>query len=102
MTTTVVLVDDHTMLRQGLRRALEAEGITVVGEASDGAEGVKVALATKPEVVLMDINLPGMNGVEVMTSSSRTERSQITVRFRLTRDPDSAAADVRDKVSRVR
>ena len=64
MTTTVVLVDDHTMLRQGLRRALEAEGITVVGEASDGAEGVKVALATKPEVVLMDVSMPGTDGID--------------------------------------
>lgn len=64
MKTTVVLVDDHTMLRQGLRRALEAEGITVVGEASDGAEGVKVALATKPEVVLMDVSMPGTDGID--------------------------------------
>ena len=50
MSLSVVLVDDHTMLRQGLRRALEAEGIVVVGEASDGFEAVKVALAD-PEVV---------------------------------------------------
>jgi DNA-binding NarL/FixJ family response regulator len=64
MTTTVVLVDDHTMLRQGLRRALEAEGVKVVGEASDGDEGVKVALATKPDVVLMDVSMPGGDGID--------------------------------------
>ena len=51
---------------------------------------------------VLEDSLAGIEGVELMTSSSRTERSQITVRFRLTRDPDSAAADVRDKVSRVR
>ena len=64
MSTTVVLVDDHTMLRQGLRRALEAEGVKVVGEASDGDEGVRVALATKPDVVLMDVSMPGGDGID--------------------------------------
>ena len=62
--TTVVLVDDHTMLRQGLRRALESEGVKVLGEASDGDEGVKIALATKPDVVLMDVSMPGTDGIE--------------------------------------
>ncbi|MDH5264551.1 MAG: efflux RND transporter permease subunit, partial [Betaproteobacteria bacterium] len=51
---------------------------------------------------VLEDSLAGIEGVEVMTSSSRAERSQITVRFRLARDPDSAAADVRDKVARVR
>jgi two-component system, NarL family, response regulator DegU len=64
MARTVVLVDDHTMLRQGLRRALEGEGIKVVGEASDGDEGVKVALALKPDVVLMDVSMPNTDGID--------------------------------------
>lgn len=64
MALSVVLVDDHTMLRQGLRRALEAEGVAVVGEAADGAEGMKVALATHPDVVLMDVSMPGMDGID--------------------------------------
>jgi DNA-binding NarL/FixJ family response regulator len=64
MATTVVLVDDHTMLRQGLRRALEAEGVKVVGEASDGDEGVRIALATKPDVVLMDVSMPNGDGID--------------------------------------
>ena len=64
MPRTVVLVDDHTMLRQGLRRALEGEGIKVVGEASDGEEGVKVALALKPDVVLMDVSMPNTDGID--------------------------------------
>jgi two-component system response regulator DegU len=64
MATTVVLIDDHTMLRQGLRRALEAEGVKVIGEASDGDEGVKVALAAKPDVVLMDVSMPGTDGID--------------------------------------
>ncbi len=51
---------------------------------------------------ILEDSLSGIEGVELMTSRSRSERSQINVRFRLARDPDSAAADVRDKVSRVR
>ncbi len=51
---------------------------------------------------VLEDSLAGIEGVDVMTSVSRSEISQITVRFKLSRDPDSAAADVRDKVSRVR
>lgn len=63
MTLSVVLVDDHTMLRQALRRALESEGVTVVGEAADGEEGVRVALETRPDVVLMDVSMPNVDGI---------------------------------------
>jgi two-component system response regulator DegU len=52
------------MLRQGLRRALESEGIKVVAEAADGAEAIRLALEHKPDVVLMDVSMPGMDGVE--------------------------------------
>jgi DNA-binding NarL/FixJ family response regulator len=61
---SVILVDDHTMLRQGIRRALESEGIKVVAEASDGKEAIRLALEHKPDVVLMDVSMPGMDGVE--------------------------------------
>ena len=64
MGLSVILVDDHTMLRQGIRRALELEGIKVVAEASDGAEAIRLALEHKPDVVLMDVSMPGMDGVE--------------------------------------
>src|SRR5437016_4470283 len=50
----------------------------------------------------LEDSLAGIEGVEIMTSQSRSERSQINVRFTLKRDPDSAAADVRDKVARAR
>jgi DNA-binding NarL/FixJ family response regulator len=62
---TVLLVDDHSLVRRGFRRMLEDEpDITVVGEASDGEEAVKLALELKPQVVLMDSALPKMNGLE--------------------------------------
>jgi DNA-binding NarL/FixJ family response regulator len=52
------------MLRQGLRRSLETEGITVVGEASNGEEAVKLALSCRPDVVLMDVSMPQVDGIE--------------------------------------
>jgi DNA-binding NarL/FixJ family response regulator len=61
---SVMLVDDHTMLRQGLRRSLETEGIPVVAEASNGEEAIKIALDTKPSVVLMDVSMPQIDGIE--------------------------------------
>ncbi|MES1257262.1 MAG: response regulator transcription factor, partial [Acidobacteriota bacterium] len=60
---TVLLVDDHALVRRGFRRMLEDEpGIRIVGEASDGHEGVEAALALQPRVVVMDFALPSMNG----------------------------------------
>ena len=60
---TVLLVDDHSLVRHGFRRMLEDEpGITVVGEASDGAEAVSIATNLRPQVVVMDFALPSMNG----------------------------------------
>lgn len=61
----VLLVDDQELVRYGFRLVLEAEDdIVVVGEASDGAEGVREAARLKPDVVLMDIRMPTMSGIE--------------------------------------
>ncbi|MEI6403526.1 MAG: response regulator transcription factor [Actinomycetota bacterium] len=76
---SVVLVDDHTMLRQGLRRSLETEGITVVAEASNGDEAVRVALATKPSVVLMDVSMPEVDGIEATRQLLRADARQRVV-----------------------
>ena len=64
MGLTALLVDDHTMLRQGLRRGLEAEGIVVVGEAADGEAAVRLAIELRPDVVVMDVSMPNVDGVE--------------------------------------
>jgi DNA-binding NarL/FixJ family response regulator len=61
---SVLLVDDHALVRRGFRRMLEdEEDITVKGEASDGEEAVRLARALKPDVIVMDCALPGVNGL---------------------------------------
>ena len=62
---TVLLVDDHSLVRRGFRRMLEDEAdISVVGEAADGEEAVKLARSLKPRAIVMDCALPGINGLE--------------------------------------
>ena len=60
----VLLADDHPLFRDGVRSLLEARGVQVVGEAGDGQEAVEAALRLRPDVVLMDITMPTMTGLE--------------------------------------
>jgi len=60
----VLLADDHALFRDGVRSLLEARGVEVVGEAGDGGQAVEAALRLRPDVVLMDITMPRMNGLE--------------------------------------
>jgi two-component system, NarL family, response regulator LiaR len=65
----VYVVDDHPMFRHGLRATLAAEcAFACVGEAADGAEAVRAAPAQRPDVVLMDMQMPGLDGVEAMAA----------------------------------
>src|SRR2546421_839246 len=60
----VVIVDDHDLFRTGLRNLLEEQSVQVVGEAAAGAEAVRAVAELTPDVVVMDLNMPGMSGVE--------------------------------------
>ena len=60
----LLLVDDHKLLRQGLRRAVEEAGFDVVGEAGDGEEAVRLAVELRPDLVLMDVTMPVLDGIE--------------------------------------
>ncbi len=65
--TTVLIVDDHTVVRQGLRLLLEAQpDLSVVGEAADGAEALTLTASLTPDVVLLDLIMPGMSGLDVL------------------------------------
>ena len=59
----ILLADDHQILREGIRRGFEAAGHVIVGEAANGAEAVEQALELRPEIVLMDLSMPVMDGV---------------------------------------
>ncbi|MHB0936811.1 MAG: response regulator [Armatimonadota bacterium] len=73
MNICVLLADDHTMVREGLRMILESQpDITVVGEAADGREAVRLTSRLHPDVVIMDIAMPELNGIE----ATRTIREQ--------------------------
>lgn len=76
----VVLVDDHDVVRQGLRHILDDHGdLEIVGEAKDGAEALTVARRLRPDVMVMDVNMPGVNGIEATRSIVRELPSTIVV-----------------------
>jgi two-component system, NarL family, response regulator DegU len=62
--TTVLIADDHQLLRQALRRAMEDAGLVVLGEAADGAEAVQLVDELRPELVIMDVTMPVLGGIE--------------------------------------
>jgi DNA-binding NarL/FixJ family response regulator len=64
MLIQVLLADDHTMFRQGLRALLEREGVRVIAEAGDGREAVQLARQTAPDVAILDLTMPELNGIE--------------------------------------
>lgn len=64
MTIRLMLADDHRMLREGLSRSMSEHGFDVVGEARDGVEAVNMAYSLTPDVILMDVSMPEMDGVE--------------------------------------
>jgi DNA-binding NarL/FixJ family response regulator len=65
MALTVVVVDDHPGFRSWARRVLQEDGLEVVGEAADGEEALRIVLLLRPALVLLDIQLPDMSGLEV-------------------------------------
>lgn len=81
-TITVVIADDHAMIRDGLRRSLEQAGLKVVGEAADGQEAVTLVRQLSPHILLLDLSMPKHPGLEALSelhASGDTGRTRIIV-----------------------
>ena len=87
----VLIVDDHRMLRDGLRRSLEHHGFDVVGDAADGEEGVRLAAELRPDVILMDVSMPLLDGVEATRLVRRTVPESQVVMLSMHTDADVMA-----------
>lgn len=94
MPIKILIADDHMLLRNGIRNVLEFEAdLAVIGEAADGEEAVARAIALVPDIILLDINMPKMNGLEV-TKKLRSENSQIKVIVLTMHDDDNYVIEV--------
>jgi DNA-binding NarL/FixJ family response regulator len=84
MSTNILLADDHALVRQGLRLLLEDEDFNVVGEAEDGIEAIRLARQTQPDVAVLDLCMPQLNGIdaarEIHQCSPRTRTLLLTAR----------------------
>ena len=94
-TVRLLLADDHTMLRQSLRRTMEDEGLDVVGEAADGEEAARLAEQLKPDVVLMDVSMPVLDGVEATRLIAQHSPDVAVVMLTMHADADVVARAIR-------
>lgn len=76
---TVLIVDDHPSFRSSARALLEAEGYRVVGEAENGTEGLAAARELHPQIVLLDVQLPDIDGFEVASRLTQDEGAPAVV-----------------------
>ncbi len=88
MTVRLLLADDHTMVRQSMRRSMEDAGFEIVGEAGDGAEAVRLAAELRPDVVLMDVSMPVLDGVEATRQVRAVEGAPQVVMLTMHADAD--------------
>jgi two-component system NarL family response regulator len=92
----VLLADDHRILRQALTALLRAEGsVDVVGEAADGAEAVELARALRPDVVIMDVSMPRLNGIDA-TRQLVAERPGMRIIGLSMHEDETIAASMRE------
>jgi DNA-binding NarL/FixJ family response regulator len=91
--TRVLIVDDQELVRSGLRLILERQGIDVVGEAEEGAAAIRAARSLRPDVVLMDVRMPGVDGIAATRSIVADRSSDARVLILTTFDADELVLD---------
>jgi DNA-binding NarL/FixJ family response regulator len=79
MSRTILIVDDHPSFRGMARAILESEGFDVVGEAADGASAIEAAKALKPNIILLDVQLPDIDGFQVASQLTQNGSSPAIV-----------------------
>ena len=79
MAQTILIVDDHPSFRASARAILEADGFTVVGEAEDGATGLRMLRDLHPDVVLLDVQLPDMTGFDVCVECGDLDTTSVVL-----------------------
>lgn len=84
----VVLVDDHTLLRQGLRQALQEHGLDVIGEASNGRAGAQLVLELRPDVTVMDLHMPLLDGLGALREIIDRDPGARVLMFTISTDAD--------------
>ena len=70
----VLLADDHGIVRRGLRSLLEEAGVSVVAEAADGLEAIRLTEEHRPDLLILDIGMPKLSGIEVAARSQKLDR----------------------------
>ena len=95
MTIRLLLADDHRMLREGLRRSMTEEGFDVVGEAENGEDAVRMAEELEPDVILMDVSMPEMDGVEATRLIRATDSATRVIMLTMHADADVLADAIR-------
>lgn len=94
-TIRVLLADDHRMLREGLRRSMTEEGFDVVGEADNGEQAVRMAAELVPDIVLMDVSMPEMDGVEATRIIRATDTPTRVIMLTMHADKEVLAEAIR-------
>jgi DNA-binding NarL/FixJ family response regulator len=97
--TTLLLADDHHVMRESLRTMLEAKGFDVVAEAPDGREAVRLAAETTPEVAILDIAMPGLNGLDAAQQIQQVSSSTRILLLTMHAEEPYVAAALRAGVS---
>jgi len=95
MSTRILIADDHRLFREGLKGLLTSHEFTVVAEAGDGQEGIRLARKHQPDLALVDITMPGLNGVDVAREVQRVAPKCKVVVLTMHKDSPYVAAALR-------
>lgn len=92
----VLLIDDHALVRKGLEELLQSRGIEVVGSAGNGEQGIQLAKDESPDIILLDIKMPGMNGLETLEKLKADGVEIPVLMLSMSRDEEDLARALRE------